>query len=330
MSRLFMAGFASLALAAPAFAQQPADPHAGHQAPKAAQPKGVQPKAAPAEATPSDAHTGHAMPAPATPADPHAGHAMPAADQPEAVGNAPPPAPPTDHLADRYFDPAAMREARAGLRQEHGGAQASQVMANIAEYQARDGKDGYRWEGEAWFGGDINRFVLKSEGEGARGEGVEEAEVQALYSRAVGPYTDLQAGVRYDFEPNPSRAYATVGFETLAPYWFEVEGALFLSDKGDLSARVEGSYDLRLAQRVVLQPRAELNLAAQDVRATGVGSGVSNAEFGLRLRYEVRREFAPYIGVTYDRSFGRTADFARAAGEDVEATSFVIGLRAWF
>ena len=109
-----------------------------------------------------------------------------------------------------------------------------------------------------------------------------------------------------------------------------MSGAAFLSNKGDLSGRLEGSYDQRITQRLILQPRAELNLAASNDVATGVGSGLSDAELGLRLRYEIRREFAPYVGVTYDRKFGKTADYARAAGEDVEDTRLVFGVRAWF
>jgi copper resistance protein B len=201
-------------------------------------------------------------------------------------------------------------------------------MLNEAEFEPGSSR-AYLWNGEAWFGGDLNRVVLKSEGEGTR-HGVEDAEAQVLYSRAVGLYTDLQAGVRHDFEPQPSRTYATVGFETLLPYWFEAEGALFLSGKGDLLARLEGSYDVRLFQRVVLQPRAELNFAAQDDVRRGIGSGLSDAELGLRLRYEIRREFAPYAGVVWSRKLGDTADLARAEGERAGDTRFVVGLRAWF
>ncbi len=240
----------------------------------------------------------------------------------------PPPAP-TDRAADRFFAPDAMAAARGQLQREHGAAPVSKVMANLAEYQARKGVDGYRWEGQAWFGGDINRFVLKSEGEGTRGQGIDGAEVQALYSRAVGVYTDLQMGVRQDFKPR-NRTYATVGFETLVPYWFDISGAAFLSNKGELLGRVEGTYDLRLTNRLILQPRAELNFAAQDTRETRTGSGLSNAELGLRLRYEVRREFAPYIGVSWDRRFGKTADYARALGEGVVNKSLVFGVRAFF
>jgi copper resistance protein B len=266
-------------------------------------------------------------------ADPHAGHVMPPSQTPapaeEAIPTAPPPPPPSDHAADRDFDPAAMTAARAQLRAEHGDVRFSKVIAKLAEYQARSGPDGYRWDAQASFGGDVSRVLLKSEGEGTRGERVEAAELQALYSRAVTPYLDLHAGVRQDVRPR-DRTYATVGVEGLFPYWLDLEGALFLSSKGELLARAEGTYDLRLTQRLILQPRAELNFAAQDTRATRTGSGLSNAELGLRLRYEIRREFAPYIGVSYDRRFGRTADFARAAGEDPEVTSLVVGLRTWF
>lgn len=325
------AGRAMGAMAMPSPASgQVADPHAGHDMSTMAMP------AAP---------TGQDMGAmPATSADPHAGHDMAAMPMPGMntdqamssmadmgdIPNTPPPPAPTDHAADNVFDPTGMAKARAQLRKEHGGGITSLVMANFAEWAPRSGKDSYRWEGEAWFGGDINRLTLKSEGEGLSGDGLNRAELQALYSRSVGPYFNLQAGVRHDFEPRPSRTYATIGFEGLAPYWFEVSGAAFLSNKGDLSARLEGYYDQRLTQRLIIQPRAELNLAASNDRATGVGSGLSDVELGLRLRYEIRREFAPYVGVTYDRKFGRTADYARTGGEDVEDARVVLGLRAWF
>lgn len=245
------------------------------------------------------------------------------------IPTTPPPPPPKYSAADLYFDPAAMAAAREELRQENGGGIAWRAFANLLEYQPSSA-GGYRWNGEAWIGGDINRFVLKSQGEGTRRDGLENAEVQALYSRAIGVYTDLQFGVRYDFAPTPSRAYATVGFESLAPYWFEVTGALFLSNKGELMARLEGMHDLYLTQRVVLQPRVELNFAAQNSSEIKVGSGLSTAEVGLRLRYEIRREFAPYIGVSYSQKAGATADYARAEGKDPGQVRFVTGLRVWF
>ena len=140
----------------------------------------------------------------------------------------------------------------------------------------------------------------------------------------------MQAGVRHDFKPGPARTYAAIGFEGIAPYWFDVEGALFLSDKGDLLGRLEGYYDQRVTQRLILQPRVELNFAAQDVPANGIGSGLSDAELGLRLRYEIKREFAPYVGISWERKIGGSARFARAAGDRVQSTSLVLGIRAWF
>lgn len=317
--RPFLIALLATAWAAPALAQ-----HAGHDVgamPGAAKDQAAQPAA--------DPHAGHDMSAmpgmSAAPAD-GSSEAMGPPALPDHETAAPPP--PADHLADKIYDPVAMDGARALLRQEHGGAQVSQVMANLLEHRVRDGRDGYHWDGEAWFGGDLNRFVLKSEGEGDR-RGVEGGEVQALYSRALGLYTDLQVGVRQDVEPK-SRTYATVGFETLLPYWIEANGALFLSDKGDLLGRAEAAIDWRLTQRLILQPRAELNLAAQDVPATATGSGLSEGELGLRLRYEIRRAFAPYVGVTWSRRFGRSADYARAEGREASDTSFVVGLRGWF
>ncbi|MES2290919.1 MAG: copper resistance protein B [Pseudomonadota bacterium] len=245
-------------------------------------------------------------------------------------GNAPAPLPPSDHYADRIYQNGAMADSRAMLHNDHGGSTSSMILFNLAEYQVRNGRDGYRWDGEAWFGTDLDRLVVKTEGEGAFRESVDSAEVQALYNRALDPYWNVQAGVRYDFKPNPSRTYATIGIEGVAPYWFETEAAVFLSNKGEVLGRIEGYYDQRLTQRLILQPRVELNLSAQDVPETRIGSGLSNAELGLRLRYEIRREFAPYIGVSYDRKLGQTADYARADGKDVTATSFVIGVRTWF
>ncbi|MDP3675680.1 MAG: copper resistance protein B [Novosphingobium sp.] len=327
---------------APAPVSAPVDPHAGHAAPA---PRAAPPAAASPSCPPEHAAMGHCTATPAAPADaskPDDMAAMPGHDMSAMpgdaaaggtalpAGDAPAPAAPEPTYADRIWGRDAMVGARRTLRREHGGGTFSLIMFNLAEVQLREGRDGYRWDGEGWFGGDINRLVIKSEGSGSFGEGPDDAEVQALYSRAIGPYFNLHAGLRHDFTPNPSRTYATVGFEGLAPYWFEVEGALFLSDKGDVLGRLEGYYDQRITQRLILQPRAELNLAAQDVPENGIGAGLSDIELGLRLRYEIAREFAPYVGVSWDRKLGDTADFARAAGEDPSSTSVVLGIRAWF
>lgn len=237
------------------------------------------------------------------------------------------PAAPTDRLADRYYGAAEMARARATLQTEHGGSLYSKFMASLLEVAPNDG-GGYRWDLQGWYGGDINRLVVSTEGEGGS-EGVDDAELQLLYARAVGRYTFVRAGVKQDFEPS-GRTYLTAGFDTLFPYWFEIEAAAFLSTDGDLLVRAAGTYDLRLTQRLVLQPQAELNFAAQNNPETRTGSGLNSVELGLRLRYEFRREFAPYVGLSYDRRFGRTADYIRAEGGEVGETRFVFGLRAWF
>ncbi|WP_311267571.1 copper resistance protein B [Sphingobium sp. WCS2017Hpa-17] len=286
--------------------------HSAHQMPPAQE----QP------AQPADA------PAPDQPANPHAGHAMSASGNSVPKGVAPPV--PTDHAAEAFYDPAVMARARAAMFKESGGMTFSQLMIDRLEYRAQKGGDGYHWEGEGWIGGDIHRLAIKSEGEGDVGGALESAELQALYSRAIDPWWNIVGGVRQDFRPQPQRTYATVGIEGLAPYWFEVEAQAFLSNKGDVHVRAEGSYDQRITQRLVLQPAAEVNIAAQDVPELGIGSGLSNIELGLRLRYEFAREFAPYIGVNWERSFGDTARYARAAGERASATSLVMGIRFWF
>jgi len=246
------------------------------------------------------------------------------------AGNAPAPPQPSDHYADRFFPSAEMARARHHMMREMGGQSFGTVLFNLAEVQPRSGADGYRWDGEAWFGGDINRLTVKSEGEGRFGEGIEGAEVQALYSRAIGPYFNLQAGLRHDFQPSPTRTYATIGFEGLAPYRFDVEGAAFLSPQGDLLGRLAGYYDQRITQRLVLQPRLEINLSAQDMPRQRIGSGLTDAELGLRLRYEIDRRFAPYVGVSWQAKTGRTADYARADGDKPSSFGFVAGLRFGF
>ncbi|WP_309663091.1 copper resistance protein B [Sphingomonas sp.] len=300
----------------------------------------------PAKADPMAGHNIGAMPGMDMPAghdmstmpgmDMPAGHDMGAMDNaaPEGTslpaGNAPPPPVPTDRAADAVYGAEAMHMGVHHLNMFHGGQKLAQVMFNLAEAQFRNGRDGFEWNGEVWYGGDINRLWVKSEGDGNFGQSIERAEVQALYSHAIGPYFNLQGGLRYDFKPNPSRVYATIGVEGLAQRFFELEGALFLSNKGELLARAEGYYDQRITQRLTLQPRAELNFAVQSTRATGTGAGLSDAEIGLRLRYDIRREFAPYVGVQYRQTFGDTRRFLREAGRDPGGLSLLTGVRFWF
>lgn len=319
----------------------PSDPHAGHQ--MGAQP-GSQPATDPA-CPPEHAAMGHCTPAKPTQPDPHAGHGAPAPTahgQHTAPGHEPgipnpPVAPPPPaalsgpaHAADTIFGTEAMRAARDIVRREHGAITTYNVLIDQMEARIVEGRNGYFVNAQAWYGGDIDRLWVKTEIESDFGRRPEQAEVQALWSHALDPWFNLQAGIRYDFEPNPERAHAVLGIQGLAPYWFEVDGAFFLSDKGDLTARLEAEYDQRITQKLILQPRMEVDFAFQDIPEIGVGSGFSTAEVGLRLRYEFAREFAPYIGVEYNRAFGDTADFLRAEGEKVDQLGFVVGLRVWF
>ena len=257
----------------------------------------------------------------------HAGHDAVGTDA--KPGNAPPP--PIDHgrASDRYFGAAAMAAAEATMMRAHGSSTYGKLTFDLAEYRFRNGRDGYHWEAEGWIG-DLDRFVIKSKGGGVFNEGLEHGEVQALYAKALDPWWNLQAGVRQDLAPGPVRTHATVGIEGRAPYQFEVQAAAFLSHKGEVTARVEGSYDQRITQRLILQPRAEIDFSAQDIADYHLGSGVTSAELALRLRYEIRREFAPYIGVAWTWLAGGTADIARAEGHDPSERSLVAGVRIWF
>jgi copper resistance protein B len=330
---LLLAGVSVMAVAIPAAAQSG---HSGHgsapSAPVAEEPMsmdhgdGAQMDMEPsATCTAEHAAMGHCTlaPAPLSTLSGAVGTDLPA-------GDAPAPPVPGDWYADRLYPKGEMEHSRHAMMVESGGLKTGLLSFNLAEYQARKGRNGYRWDAEGWYGGDINRLTIKSEGEGSFGEAIESVETQILYSRAVGPYFNLQAGVRHDLGHGPDRTYATFGFEGLAPYWFEVEGALFLSNKGDVTGRIEGYYDQRVTQKLILQPMAEVNFAVQDVPEIGIGSGLSDMELGLRLRYEIVREFAPYVGVEWARKFGDTARFARAAGEDASGFSFVMGVKAWF
>lgn len=224
-----------------------------------------------------------------------------------------------------------MTPSRAQLARENGGMKTGIILIERLEARlpADGGADAYAWDAQGWYGGDINRLVIKTEGDGAFGGPLEAAEIQALYSHAIGPFFDLQTGVRFDAEPD-TRTHLVLGIQGLAPYMFHVDGALFLSDRGDLTARIKGEYDQRLTQRLILQPRLEVELAAQDIAERDIGAGVTKIEPGLRLRYEIVREFAPYIGVEYEAKLGQTADLARAGGEDPDGLKLLIGLRAWF
>ncbi len=203
------------------------------------------------------------------------------------------------------------------------------VAADRMEYQARAGADAALWDIQSWIGGDVHKAQLKTEGEWSDGPGIENAELQALYSRAISSYWDLQLGVRHDPRPRPTSSYASVGVMGLAPYQLEVDLVGFVSEDGDLSARAEVEYGLRITRRWVLQPRVEINVAFSDVPESGIDQGVTEIAAGWRFGYEIRPDFAPYVGLSY------TKDYRNELGHDPADQSggrwrAVIGLRAWF
>ncbi|MFI8666396.1 copper resistance protein B [Qipengyuania sp. NPDC077410] len=248
---------------------------------------------------------------------------IPQGPPPASAGSGPP------RAADAIWGADAMRASRDALRTENGGMKVFWFQGDRAEYRARQGGDGYLWDVQGYYGGDLDRFWFKSEGEGTFGESPESAEIQGLWSHAIGPWWDLQAGVRQDLTGS-ERTHAVIGVQGLAPYMFEVDAAAFLSTKGDLTARVEAELDQRITQRLIVQPRAEVNLSAQDIPELGIGAGLYSVELGVRLRYEFAREFAPYIGVEQEWQVGQSADYARLAGEDPSVTNYVVGVRFWF
>jgi copper resistance protein B len=290
-----------------------ADPHAGHGA---------------------DPHAGHA-------ADPHAGHSMDMRNPPRPPVAPPPPGAFSGpaHAADLVFGSERMAPVREHIVREHGAILTHRFILDEFEVKLGGGHVGYGWDAQFWYGGDINKLWLKTKGEGEFDGELEHAEVQALWSRAIDPWFDMQLGVRHDFRAGPQtshqvaaeqRTHAVLGVQGLAPYWIEVEGMLFLSTKGELTARFEAEYDLRITQRLVLQPALELDFSFQNIPEIGVGAGLSTAEIGARLRYEIEPNFAPYVGVQYERGFGNTARFTRSVGRKVGGWNLLVGIRTWF
>lgn len=205
------------------------------------------------------------------------------------------------------------------------------LMGILDQFEMRDtsGDNALSWSAQGWMGKDLRKLWFKTEGERAGGE-TDEAELQFLYSKAIARYWDLQFGVRHDFEPSPSRSWAVIGVQGLAPYFFETDIAFFIGDSGRTALRFESEYELLLTQRLILTPEIEVNFYGQDDVEIGIGSGLSDLEVGLRLRYEIRREIAPYIGINWSKLFGNTKDFAAIVGENSSDAQLVIGLRLWF
>jgi len=213
----------------------------------------------------------------------------------------------------------------------------SLMLFDLLEYRAYDsGPAALTWDFVGWIGGDYNRLWIKSEGDMSfsRGNGVE-ADLQLLYGRLIAPFWDLQLGVRGSLSTAPgrsdnSRTYAVLGLQGLAPGFFEFEPALYISDRGEVSGQLTASIDFYLTQRLILQPRFEGGFSFQGDNQFDTASGVNQTELGLRLRYEITREFAPYIGLSWQHLYGGTADIARSGGDSTYALALVLGVRVWF
>ena len=215
------------------------------------------------------------------------------------------------------------------LHMEHASEVNSMVLFNRLEGWDADHGSGLAWEAQTWIGTDLDRLWLRSEGERSDGH-TESADLEVLYGRSVSAWWDVVGGIRHDFKPGDSQTWAALGVQGLAPYKFEVQATAYLGKSGQTAANIEAEYELLLTNRLVLQPLVEVDLAAKDDPEYGTARGFTGIETGLRLRYEVTRRFAPYLGVVHERALGDTADLRRAEGESTRDTRVVAGVRIWF
>jgi len=205
----------------------------------------------------------------------------------------------------------------------------SLLLVNRLEHWDGQHGNGQAWEASGWIGGNIHRVWLRSEGERSGGR-TEAADVEVLYGRSVSPWWDVLVGVKQDLGRGDSRTWAAFGVQGLAPYKFETSATAYVGEGGQVAATVEVEYELLLTNRLILQPLVEATFTAKDDPRYGNGSGLNKVEAGLRLRYEVNRRFAPYIGISHERLFGDTAEYHQAAGERARDTRWVAGVRVWF
>ncbi len=185
------------------------------------------------------------------------------------------------------------------------------------------------WDAQGWVGKNINKLWLKTEGERSHGK-TEELEFQALYSKAISPFWDFQAGFRHDAKPTPDQNWGVFGFQGIARYYFEIDTAIFIGESGDTAFRFNAEYELLFTQRLILTPEIEMNFYGQDIPEIGVSSGLSDLNLGLRLRYEIRREFAPYVGISWLEEYGRTDNLSPNPRKDFSDTEVIVGIRLWF
>ena len=266
----------------------------------------------------------------------------PAAHQHGAPQASAPTAPPEDHSAHQspatplppFIPPVTDADRQAAFPDVQGHTVHDMsvnyfVLFDQLEWQTGSGSDAFSWDTKGWVGQDRNRLWFRTEGDRAGGR-TEQAQVNLLYGRAIARWWDVTAGVRLDTLPDTPRSALALGVQGLAPYWFEVEASAYIEPSGRTHVRFETEYDLLITNRLVLQPLVEFEVYGRADRERLIGTGLSTGELGLRLRYEFRREFAPYVGVVWTRKFFGTADLARAAGQDVAGTRLAVGLRTWF
>lgn len=263
----------------------------------------------------TDSHQGHPQekPKPSAPAKPSA----------EGTRELPPFIPPVTNEDRKAAFPDVEGHAA------HDNAVHYFVLFDQLEWQAGKGTDGLSIDSRGWVGRDRDRVWFRAEGDSENGR-VGEAQAHLLYGRQFSRWWDVVAGIRQDFRPGPAQTWAAFGVQGLAPYWFEVEATGYVGASGRTHARFEVEYELLLTNRLVLQPLVEAEIFGKSDPERGVGAGLSTTDVGFRLRYEFRREVAPYVGITWKNKWGKTADFAEAAGEETGGARFVTGLRLWF
>jgi copper resistance protein B len=248
----------------------------------------------------------------------HSHHEMPAASESRHVAPPAPEQPLPDMSNERMIELMEMNDTAAfGM-----------LLIDQLEWRDADRHDALAWDAQAWFGNDYNKARFKSEGE--RTEEQSQVRTELLWDRIVSRWWNAQAGMRHDFNDGPSRTWAALGIQGLAPYGFDVEATLYIGEQGRSAFRASAESSLLLTQRLILQPRVELNLYGKDDAANGIGAGLSDTQIALRLRYEIRREIAPYLGLVWDHLYGDTADFASLQGRERNEVQLVAGLRVWF
>ncbi|QDH71780.1 copper resistance protein B [Lysobacter alkalisoli] len=309
-----------MALASTAQAQHHG--HHGHHAPEEAK-----------SSSQSDPHAGHEPPKQAA-ADGHHDHnqhdhaTMQHADH-AAMGHATPAGQPREPIPPVTDADRAAAFPDIGHSMEHASSFNTFLLFDRLEATRGDGIDGQAWEVTGWAGGDINRLWLRSEGEREGGR-TESADIELLYGRSISPWWDVVTGIRHETRPGPSRTAAAFGIQGLAPYMFEISATAYLAESGHSRLALEAEYDVLLTNRLILQPVVEVEFNGKDDPTREVGSGLSRTEFGMRLRYEISRRFAPYIGVVRERAWGNTADIRRSHAESTNDTRAVAGIRIWF